>query len=335
MDQPKKESWLTTLNPLYPSLLEGSKPELRLPSHESNPPMYTSLRPVGDERRALANIRSIFGYHPRDLMRKRDLGNYIPKSHVRDMRDVLFLSVSICPSTIQDQGYVDVGISVFDTRYLDNGLKTGRRDEEWALCAVRSYHFCLVADKWGVTGSDCRFNFGHSTVITPEQLPACVADIVYGRDYVVVVSNPESRPESLQHKLGVDLGLDPLCCVDVVSIYNLVMEERHTKLGSIVAEMGLFRERIDHPGNAAHYNLRALLGVVTLDATMNGWEWSADFIWCAAFIANSPEALYTQGYGKEWVDWFFHAHLNLLRMKVSMREENKWEREKDKFENFD
>lgn len=298
----------TTTNSLYASLLEGSQPEHSLPPHKHNPPRGPPLRAIGEERRELTDIRTLFGYYPKG---KRHIDNKTlhEKSH---LRDVLFLSVHICPSAINRQGYVDVGISVFDTRYLDNGMQAGRKDEEWALAAVQSYHFCLIPnDSQGLTRANWRFNFGQSLVIMPELLPACIADIVRDRDYAVVVSNPQSRPESLQ-KLGVDLGVDPLCSVDVVSAYNLVMEKRHTGLGGIMSEMGLFQVWIDHPGNAAHYNLRALLGLATLDAAKKEWEWSTDFMWCMTFLANSPEAMFTQGFREDWVNWFFEAHLETL-----------------------
>ncbi|CAI6095651.1 unnamed protein product [Clonostachys chloroleuca] len=301
----------TTTNSLHASLLKGSHPEHSLPPHKSNPPMGPSLRAIGEERRDLGNIRALFGYYPKG---KRYIDNKTlrEKSH---LRDVLFLSVHICPSRIKHQGYVDVGISVFDTRYLDNGMRAGRQDEEWAMAAVQSYHFCLISsNKWGVTLPNTTFNFGRSTVVIPELLPACIADIVRGRDYAVVVSNSHSRPESLR-KLGLDLGLDPLCSVDVVGAYNLVMEKHHAGLSNIMSEMCLFQMWTNHPGNAAHYNLRALIGVATLDAAKKEWEWSTDFMWYMTFLAKSPEAMFTEGCREEWVDWFFKAHLKTVECR--------------------
>ncbi|CAH0049836.1 unnamed protein product [Clonostachys solani] len=309
----------TTTNSLYASLLKDSCLEYLLPPHEFNPPMDPSLGAIGDERLKLGNIRRLFGYCPEERMSFKDLGKNLPKSN---MKDVLFLSVYISPATIPHQGYFELGISVFDTRYLRNGMDARRVDRSWAMAAVQSYHLRLTQSGWRMPPGDGRFNFGSSTIISPEQLRACIEDIVRDRDYALVVSNPHSHVHNLQF-IGIVTGLDPLCSIDVVSAYNIIMQRRHTSLRALMFEMTLSHADIHHPGNAAHYNLRALIGLATLDAAKNGWSWTSSLLGRMTFIAKCPEAMFADGYGKAWVDWFFRSHRDAVaQRKVEAKTEH-------------
>ncbi|VUC36088.1 unnamed protein product [Clonostachys rosea] len=298
----------TSTKSLYADLLATSLPEVGYPPNKVDSLLDPSLGAIGQERLDLGHIRRLFGYYEEDAMSKINLGKSLPNC---DMKDVLFLSVYICQSTVPDGDYFDIGLSVLDIRYIRRGMKDCRQDIEWPMQAVQSYHFRVKMAEWVPPSDDGKFCFGRSANIIPKKLHATIDDLVRGRDFVIVVSNHNSYVHNFED-FGIDSCFSPLCSINIVSAYNHAMQTSHTHLEGLMSEMNQFYVNIHHPGNAAHYNLRALMGLVTHDAANNKWPKSSGLIRYMAYLATSPVAMYTIGYEQAWVDCFFLAHVRAV-----------------------
>ena len=224
---------------------------------------------TGILREETVALRQLLGYgRPTEASLRLgvpEIGTSLPGS---SMKDVLFVGLDI--DTIQ--GYevivpdqqMHVGISILDTRRLNDLLASPTREEELSA-AIESYQWTVGTSGKYCRRADNRFLFGQSKpVASTSGLKPELEPLVEGRDTVLVCHSTICDLKMLRN---LDINLRPLYAMDTnkVAQYPLQLHYRYS-LEKLLDTLEIPYASLHAAGNDARFCLQALLMLAVKDA---------------------------------------------------------------------
>lgn len=217
-----------------------------------------------------------------------ELGTSLPGS---SMWDVLLVGLDIdtfqgYEELIPDQ-QLHIGVSILDTRRLDDMLVSSVREGELAA-AIDSYQFTVGTSAY-CRRAGTRFLFGQSrSVARMSELKPELERLVEGRDAVLVFHGANSDLKMLRN---LDIDLRPFYVIDTnkAAQYPLQLYYRYG-LEKLLDALDISYIALHAAGNDARFSLQALLMLAVKDAERDQTGAAADetFLQLLQGISQAP-----------------------------------------------
>lgn len=226
--------------------------------------MAAPITQMGILREENIALRCILGYNLVSIDDSPYTVPYLGEClHGSQIKDILIIGVDVDHPRIlvapEEQSY-HVGISVFDTRCL---VKPSNEE------AIVSYQFitkivkpCLCAAR--------RFLFGSTELVSLSTLGDRIKQLTQGRHYAFVGHQLREDIRMLHH-IDAEIVERALYLIDTVKLaqFPLRLHYRY-KLEELLDALGIASAKLHTAGNDAHFALKALLLLATLDAVQTG-----------------------------------------------------------------
>lgn len=206
-------------------------------------------------------LRQIMGYNTDSFeaspYKIPQIGQFIPGTSIKD---VLVVAIDIdnprCRLPLQDQSY-HIGLSILDTRCLASRIDDVSK-------TIMSYQFINDNSKSCRTAKK-RFLFGETETMLLSNLAPRLADLVKGRDYVLV-GHGTKEDIKLLNQLQPDIAGNAAYLFDTVKVaqFPLQLYYRYS-LEKLLDELGIKYANLHAAGNDAHFALKALLMLAVRD----------------------------------------------------------------------
>ncbi|KAM3547707.1 hypothetical protein ARSEF4850_009855 [Beauveria asiatica] len=220
-----------------------------------------SMGHLGILREENIALRQMMGYNTDALeappYKVPQIGQFIPGTSIED---VLVVAIDIdnprCRLPLQDQSY-HIGLSILDTRCLASRIDDVSK-------TIISYQFTNDNSKSCWTAKK-RFLFGETETMLLANLAPRLAELVKGRDYVLV-GHGINEDIKFMNQLHPDIAENAAYLFDTVKVaqFPLKLYYRYS-LEKLLDELGIKYANLHAAGNDAHFALKALLVVAVRD----------------------------------------------------------------------
>ncbi|KAJ6789099.1 hypothetical protein PWT90_00401 [Aphanocladium album] len=210
-------------------------------------------------------LRQILGYTRESIdaaatLQVPQIGRFIPNTSIKD---ILIVAIDIdhilMQLPIQDQSH-HIGVSLLDTRCLASPVDDMRE-------AITSYQF-ITKDSPSCRNAEKRFLFGETEMISLSGLATRVAELVHGRDYVLVGHGTVEDVKVL-NRIDPDIVGRAGYIFDTVKTAQFPLQLYYRyNLETLLDELGIKHANLHAAGNDAHFALKALLMLAVRDGRL-------------------------------------------------------------------